>query len=81
MEERTADTIVKQMEAVRKEEASMKTWTDIEILDDIETVTGELLVDSLKYHKRTNKAAARRIRKYLLTLETLGKEFRKKSVK
>ena len=81
MEERTAEVIVKQMEAVRKEEASMETWVDTEILDDIETVVGELLVDSLKYHRRTNKAAARRIRKYLLALETLGKEFRKKSAK
>jgi len=79
MEERTVKIIVEQMKLVRTGQASIASWSLEDVLSDIELVSGEILAESLKVRKG-NKAAARRVRSYLKTLETLGLEFRKKSI-
>jgi hypothetical protein len=76
---RDAKLIADQMKLVRTGSASIESWPLSDITDDINTISAEILTQTPKVING-NKAAAARVRKYLLTLETLGKEFRKKSM-
>ena len=78
---RTAKDISEQMKLVRIGDADIGHWSDMEILSDIQIISAAILTDTAKYKNRSNKAAALRIRNYLRALETLGSEFKKKSIK
>jgi hypothetical protein len=76
---RTPQLIADQMKLVRTNDASIDSWTLEDVTSDIDILSAEILLQTSKVRKG-NKSAAARVRKYLLALETLGKEFRKKSI-
>lgn len=51
------------------------------VLEEMKVVMNSIVEDSVKWLEKDNKSAAARIRKATLSLEKLGKEFRKLSVK
>lgn len=79
-EKREIAVIVEEIKDVRAKGETLAYSVD-ELAADIEVVAAEMLVDMVKVTEKGNKSAAKRVRDYTKVLETLGKAFRKESVK
>jgi hypothetical protein len=79
MAERTIEKVVSDVKAARVNKQALN-WSIKDLTEDIGIVCGEILVNLPKVDKG-NQAAAKRVRDYTKVLETLGKDFRKASVK
>lgn len=79
MADRTIEKIVSDVKIARVKKLALN-WSVNDLTEDIGIVCAEILVTLPKVDKG-NKAAAKRVRDYTKILETLGKDFRKASLK
>lgn len=79
MAERTIEKILNDVKTARVNKVPLN-WTEKDLSEDISIVCGEIIVELPKCLKG-NKAAKKRVRDYTKLMETLGKDYRKASLK